>query len=269
MNPTNENDDLDFIDDLLPELDGGENVESDPEPEPEPAEPGLEPEPTASDPEPEDWAARFEAEEKRRKDSQKSFQDEHQARLQLERELAELRQKAETAEPEVDDEFDEDAFYEDPAAALKMLQKQARESAAESQRQTAALRMELLEEKERSKHSDYDDLVSDFLVSEMHKDPLIQAQWRKAGGTPEKAYEMAKRLRALSAPADSTSETREEMEARIRKEITEEQEQNHHKRPGRTLSGHASAKPPPALKRGEVRLPETDQELLMEALAFD
>ena len=197
MDPAIDNDDFDL--DIPPSAEfiseGEPTAEESPAPEPQ-AEPSPEPEPETPaspdeqgadepEPEPENWETRYEAELKRRKDSQRSYNEEHQARLRLERELEEMRalntRSATPEEPEP--EFDEEAFYDDPAAAIKAMRAQQQQQFAEIQQQQHRQRIQMLEDMARRQHSDYDELVTEFLVPEMQKDSVLATEWRKSGGT--------------------------------------------------------------------------------------
>jgi len=103
-------------------------------------------------------------------------------------------------------------------------------------------------------------------VPEMQGNNLLQAEWQKAGGTPDAAYDIAKRLRAIRTPSDA-AESPAEMEARIRSEL-EAEIRGKAPKPGRTLSDQGTSRPPPRQKPGAVNLPEDDTELLLEAISY-
>jgi len=145
-----------------------------------------------------DWEKRF-------KDTEKAFQAERRKSSELEGRIAAL-EAGSPATAEEDDDFDfEEEYAEDPAKALKEMNRRQtaaiQRAADEAARKTAenlesAQRDDSLAAQEaqaRKDHSDYDQLVNDEFIQRVQKSEELQAAWQNSGGTAEAAYKLAKR----------------------------------------------------------------------------
>jgi len=148
--------------------------------------------------------------EKRFKDTQKSFQEERQARKDLEAkvdELSKLKQDGQTTAKQDNEVKDiisnfKEQFEEDPETAIanafqQLNQKvdQVNANATNTKDQVlnaSAAEMARQEELARKEFSDYDDVVNDSFLDELQKSPALVAQWQQMGGKPEHAYKLAK-----------------------------------------------------------------------------
>jgi len=227
----------------------------------EPNEDVVPPTPKAQDQEPEgdspadppatDWEKRF-------KDTQKSFNQERQARLDLERKFNEFQQAQEAGKVTAQQKQDADAilkkleadFENDPSGATKEAIRQVQQmvnQVKEAQQQTRA-EMENARAAEWSRkeaafkanHPDYDEIVTQEFVNELMGSETLRAQLANAGGTVEAAYELATRyqyLRTGQLPASVKKEESAAPEAPPKKQV-------------KTLSDVASA-PPKEKKKGD------------------
>lgn len=146
--------------------------------------------------------------EKRRKDSETAFNEEHKARLALEKKFAELEAKLTapateaaqpqaTTQPTAEDLTKEvlEKWEDDPSEAIKFLtQKLTTKQSAEleSMRQELVAReLDTQEAQAKQVHSDYDE-VMEFLVPKMKESPTLHSEWQQKGGTAEAAYKIGK-----------------------------------------------------------------------------
>lgn len=159
-----------------------------------------------------DWEKRF-------KDTQRSFNDEHQKRLQLERELEQFRQSqkqgdvTEKQEEQVEKILADlkTQFEEDPDAAFGNALKMMVEQNAKTQRQIVEMRKQdearmsqQIDQQERAakkRHEDYEQFVDDGFVQELQSSPELIRRWNEeavnlGGDRAEAAYQVAKRHRA-------------------------------------------------------------------------
>jgi len=239
-------DDLDFIDEIVADLPEIETVETDSMAEDggthdevvTDEEPSEDTETSkADDEQPEvDWETRLATEEKRRKDSQAAYNTEHQKRLELEQRLAELESKANQPEkataPTEEDLLDkyQDMFSEDPQEAIAMLARGLKEQQDLNRReleqklaqaQQDAYNAELIRQENamRDQHEDYDAIVTEYLAPKMQEDPALAQQWRNNGGTASAAYNLGKTLKErddyLSDPDSFRNKLKEELMAEI------------------------------------------------------
>jgi hypothetical protein len=205
--------------------------------------------------------------EKRMKDNQASYTREHQRVLELEKELAALRERAAArpdADPDADpDEGDGDWFADGEKDGEGKTEKDGKRADAkdplqerldrieqkleEAQRQEALREWRRKEEAFRAGHEDYDELVEQFVVPEFERSPETRRRWEAEGATPEKAYELAKRLK-LTAEIAADPEAYKEQ---LRQELMESRKDDGtpRKRPAR-VSG--SSTPPPAEADGRA-----------------
>ena len=239
---------------LLGELDNDSDgelipVETDEEPEDEVV--ATDEEETTDDDEPgeetPDLEAQLESANKRVKDNQASYQKEHQENLRLQEELERLR--ANDAEPEPatgDGEFDEDAFYDDPAAAIKAMREERKRDIAQLRDEQSQRQLEVAEAEARKGHEDYDSVINDFLVPKMKEDPVVLQKWVDNGRSPEFAYQMGKEMMEFEAYQKDPEGFRD----RLREELKQEASGNKPKI-GKTLSSTTSA-------RGKVSKQESE-----------
>ena len=223
------------------------------------------PEPEAVEPEKktptvEELMADLERAEKRVKDNQNNWQEEHQARLALEKRLAEL-EAAKPSTPSDDksdkSELDEDSFFDDPVAAIRKIREEQRklqeEQAAAMQAEIQRLReeqwrkdMARQEAEMRAQHEDYDAVVTEFLTPQMKEDSTLQAEWQRRGGTASAAYELGRVLKERAEIRENPDAYRERLREELLKEI-----QGDKPKIGKTLSGSPSG-------RGRVAEPAND-----------
>lgn len=163
--------------------------------------------------------------EKRFKDTQKAFNEEHQKRLELERGYNEIKdrlnqftQRAEAGETtakqdktveETLKEFNE-MFEEDPKAAIEKALKHitkltgnVREEARADAIQAAdiAARQRQIEASEkalRKEKPDYDQLVDESFINRLRSSAELHQQWQQSGGDAAAAYELARREKAMA-----------------------------------------------------------------------
>ena len=223
------------------------------------AKPDESTQPKAKDSEPDtDWEKRF-------KDTQRSFNDEHQKRLQLERELNQFRESQ--RQGEVSEKQQEQVekiltdlkskFEDDPDAAFADALKMMTEQNARVERQISDMRKQdearttqQIEQQEvaaKKRHEDYEQFVDDDFVQELQSSAdLIRRLHEEAvnlgGDRAEAAYQIAKRHRAYqeylrTGEMPDYAVTKKE-DAPKKKEI-------------KTLSDVSSA-PPPKGKKGKV-----------------
>jgi len=212
-----------------------------------------------TDEQPENWQERFSTEEKRRKDSQTAYNNEHQRRLQLEKELESLKQNAtakaeqEQSEQEADllDKYRE-KFTEDPEEAvafvtqeLRNLQKRSedrlRQEMQRIQEEAYQRELDRQEQLARKTHEDYDAIVTEYLAPKMEADPSLINRWRDSGGTAEAAYELGKKLKSYEDFEKNPDAYREQIKQELLAEIKSSNPQV-----GDTLAGDNSHK-----KKGE------------------
>ena len=201
------------------------------------------------------------AEKKRREDSQKKFQEEHQARLEAQRELDALRIQLANASPaeapvpaaeaiplDLDSDEFNDKFDEDPRAAMawalkeqaKAMQQQigAMTTQREADREAAYVdRMNREENAMRAAHDDYDAVVTDYLAPLMESEPSLVSEWKKKGGTAEAAYKLGKKRKAF----EEYQKDPEAHDARIREQALAEAK-GEPKKIGTTLAGVTSTR---------------------------
>jgi hypothetical protein len=105
----------------------------------------------------------------------------------------------------------ETAFEDDPLAAIKnallAMEKKvdsnrglSREDVELVSQQRA---IELAEAEFRKSNSDYDTFVDASFIEELRNSPQLNTAWRKNGGDPKAAYELAKRERAVKEYRDT------------------------------------------------------------------
>lgn len=199
--------------------------------------------------------------EKRLKDTYSNYTKERQARLELERTVAQLQGQMQsmqepasktTSKPAADsDVFKEfrENFDDDPEAAIEKLiqdrinsvEQQINEVGSREQRKEAA-KLDQQEAEARSKYDDYDEVMVPF-VELLKSDPKIHEAWVNNGRTAEAAYQLARRkatfdkyLQTGELPTQEKSENGEPTKPP--------------KRRGRTLSNVQSQSPAPVAKSG-------------------
>lgn len=204
--------------------------------------------------------------EKRVRDTQSQWQKDHQELVELRKSLEATKQQAEQQrdaakvkasgdDPEVRKWY-KDKWNEDPeVASWEHIEKRAAELKAEIKsirdeyaKQAETMRMEIeareirrQEAESRQKHSDYDAVVTEFLVPEMQKDPSIERKWSEMGRTAEAAYTLGKQLRESQEFLRDPAKARERIKAEILAEI---EKQSRTKGKTETLAGVAGRPPP-------------------------
>lgn len=239
-----QDDEIGNEDDGLPETDSdAETVEEEAAGEDSAGKGKPEPAPSADD-----IAARLEAMEKRFKDTQRSWHEEHQARLEAEKRLAERSKTAPPdAGPDSDPETEDDSYLtpgerarlrkiDELAAAIETLTKKQEERAKVEAWEAAAAPV-------RDEHDDFDAVVNEHFQEAWEKDPAIQQEFQEAGGTPEAAYTIGARIRDL---AEITKDP-ESYKARLREELLKEL--------GQPSNGNGNGKKHPT-PQGVPRKPE-------------
>jgi len=163
---------------------------------------------------------------KRFKDTQKAFHDERQARLKLESDMTAMKAQLEefskraaagdatTKEQKAVTKIVEDletAFEDDPLAAIKNALL-AMEKKVDSNRGLSREDVELVSQQRaievaeaefRKANTDYDSFVDAAFIDELRNSPQLNTAWRKNGGDPKAAYELAKRERAVKEYRDT------------------------------------------------------------------
>lgn len=190
--------------------------------------------------------------EKRFKDTQASYTREREARLALERRIAELEAAqaapkdaapAEDGEDEVLTGFQE-RFEDDPKAAIAWALRQLRgKVGAEVETvRTELARRELSRQEEdaRAKYKDYDAVVTDFLVPKIQADPGMRAHWQKEGGTAEAAYRLGRNLMEYEEFQRDPSAYRTRIKDELKAELSAGDDTP------KTLTSVSSGKPPKA-----------------------
>lgn len=138
----------------------------------------------------------LEASDKRVRDNQSSYHKEHQARLELEKEIEKLKAK-EAGEDWAfldDDKPDADDSGKSKPQAQNLdavKQELSTELQTELERKMA---WDMAEKEVRAEHGDYDELLENVLLPELQGSESLQAKFREQGGSPQVAYEMAKKI---------------------------------------------------------------------------
>lgn len=202
--------------------------------------------------------------EKRLKDTYSNYSRERNARLELERQVAQLqgqmdaiKQEAsnQTSQPvstqEAYEKFRAD-FDEDPEAAIEKLvqsridelQEQISEIGSRDAKKEAA-RLDQQEAKCREKYQDYDEVMVPFLEL-LKTDPKVHEAWVSNGRTAEAAYQLARKKAAFDKYLD-TGEMPE-----VEKSDNGEPTKPPNRR-GRTLSNVQSQSPSAPAKSGPAK----------------
>lgn len=191
--------------------------------------------------------------EKRMKDNQASYTREHQKVLELERQLTALRSKRKASEADDDDgdgygwfadeeEGDDEGEGADDNGKPDPIQERLdriEQKLEEAKQQEALAAWKQKEDAFRAEHPEYDDLVDQFVVPEFERNPEAKKKWQADGASPEKAYELGRKLKLAREILDDP----EAYEERLKQRIMGKGEP---RRPAR-VSGN-SAPPPPADK---------------------
>ena len=223
--------------DGLPLNESGE-IEETKAAEPEKSEEVSEPEPKAEDTKPEETVtetteeaktetpevqSKLDIAEKRRKDSERTYQEEHQRlleaekqRLELEAKLQQFEETKRKADIEQQVKADEgiktlleqakEKWEDDPLTAMEFL---AEGLATQNAAKTASVeeavnkRFEELRQADmvrqettaRATHTDYDEVVNDGFITKLQSDAKTYAAWQERGGTAEAGYQLGKELK--------------------------------------------------------------------------
>ena len=105
---------------------------------------------------------------------------------------AATKRESEERKVDIEDEFSA-KFEEDPEEAIKWMRKQMNEEILSVRQEVYAREIERQEKAAKTKHDDYDDVVTDYLIPLMQEDPSLKQKWQKLGGTAEAAYELGKK----------------------------------------------------------------------------
>ena len=144
----------------------------------------------------EEWEKEKANLEKRVNDNRASYQREHQAKLDLEKRLAELEAKQKEESDDDDDWLSDDYDDKQDSKELKELRDQVedlKKSEAERAEAAASEAWERAAEPERKKFDDFDEVV-DKVAAAYEADADIQAKFEELGRTPEAAYKIGKEL---------------------------------------------------------------------------
>jgi len=217
--------------------------------------------------------------EKRLKDTYSNYTKERQARLELEKTVAQLQgqmaamQQSQPSEPTSKPVTDSDAFKEfrdnfddNPEAAIEKLiqsrttelQQQINEVGSREQKKEAA-RLDQQEAECRKKYKDYDEVMTPF-VELLKTDPTTHEAWVSNGRSAEAAYQLAKR----KADYDKYLATGVMPEPEKSEETGEPAKPPN--RRGRTLSNVQSQSPAPVAKTGPAAGIPTHQSQFAEHL---
>lgn len=131
--------------------------------------------------------------EKRVNDNRASYQREHQAKLDLEKRVAELEAK-QNEESDDDEDWLSDGTQD--SKELEELRKQVEDLNQRDVERTQALaaeKWELASKPLREKHSDFDEYV-DAVADAYDGNAELQAKFEEMGRTPEAAYKLGKQL---------------------------------------------------------------------------
>lgn len=216
-----------FIDTLLPNTDGDEVILDETEVQDNVNETTTEvikedaPEEVAEETEVEDANSdEDDPYEKRFKDTQKAFQEEHKENLELKRKLEEIEAQNKEPEPQsepayTDEEFAKD-FDEDPKAAIEKKNASIKaEMEASVQQQIARGKMEAAEEAFKESHPDYDDVVNTQFIEDLKTNSALQEKWTQNGRSPKAAYNLAKQINESKAFLDDPAAAREALKQEI------------------------------------------------------
>ena len=176
-----------------------------------------------------DLQSELEKIEKRRKDTEKAYQAEHQARLKLEKELDEAKKQKESSQEEDDDDDDDENLLfdvDDPDDeegndsdkeekptddSVKAELDEVKQKTEELEKKQALEIWERASDKVREKHTDFDEVVYDHFYKSFEASPKIQEEFRKKGSTPEAAYELGLKIKgyndALEGNKEKTDDT--------------------------------------------------------------
>jgi len=177
--------------------------------------------------------------EQRYKDTHKTYNEEHRQLLDAQKRINDLEAnytaltKAQTATPVLDDDDSEEFLkkieevsQDDPVEAIKLvaqhhsgLSKELLEqNMVKIQEQLRQQKLDIEQEIMRERHSDFDEVVTDYLVPQMQENPAIVQQWTNAGGTARAAYELGVNLKK----SQDILKDPEAYEKRLRQKIEDE-----------------------------------------------
>lgn len=196
--------------------------------------------------------------EKRRRDSQATYNKEHEELIGLKAKLELFESNtatataapAETAAKPDDGEWDrqiEEAFEDDPAKAFKMLQKKmvevtndAKKIAQEEVERFQNQQIASQEVSFKKDHPDYDEVIKENFAPAFESNPAIRERWEKDGRSVEAAYKIGKEIKDYRAHLENPEALKEQMRKQILAEM--EKEKPNSKGGAATLSGVTSKK---------------------------
>ena len=165
---------------------------------------------------------KLEASDKRVRDNQTSYHQEHSIRLELEKELAELKKKNDTDDGFGfldDDEDDPDKKKGQKIDVEKIKKDVANEVSQQVSQSLSEQRWNEAEEKARSTHGDYDDVIDKYLLPELEGNAPLAAKFREMGGNPEAAYKLGQMIK-------TRQEFESDPDAYLERRIAEKQTKN-------------------------------------------
>jgi len=191
--------------------------------------------------------------EQRYKDTHKTYNEEHRLLLDAQKRITELEanytaaSNAQTAPPVLDDDSSEEFLkkieevsQDDPVEAIKLIAKNQsslgkeflEQEMAKIQEQLRQQKLDIEQEMMRERHSDFDEVVTDYLVPQMQENPAIVQQWTNAGGTAKAAYELGVTLKK----SQDILKDPEAYEKQLRQKIEEENKSARNKDEGGTTT---------------------------------
>lgn len=168
--------------------------------------------------------------EERRKDSERTYQREHQELVRIQKQLADAEAEKDAAALASEDwvttfrsQMDE---LDNPAdaiegALLEMGKRiAAQEKAIDEKLAVADNAVQLREEAVvRSAHEDFDDVVKGFFVPVVESNAGVMKEWQDKGSTVQAAYDIGTRLKDTSEIQKDPDAYRQQLEQQIRAEI--------------------------------------------------
>lgn len=180
---------------------------------------------------------------KRFTDTQRSYHQERQARLDLEKRLGSVAPQSPDGQPAGDGDAEESYLTPREREMLADV-KEVKRMLREQQEQQAVAAWDRAADKVRGKHDDFDDAVAQFQSAWESDAAGIRDEFAKDGGTPEAAYRIGSRLRDTAEMLKDPQAYREKLKAEILAEAGQNGNNGgghpqQHKLAGRTSRGPA------------------------------
>jgi hypothetical protein len=190
---------------------------------------GEKPKAEVEDPPAEDKPKDLEAElatlEKRFKDTQRSWHEEHQGRLDSDKRLADMQAQLDalSAKKDAGEQGDGEESWLSQSERGLLAKIEARidklAAAMEAQQEREGARQwDAAEKPVKEAHDDYDDVVYSVFKPAYDKDEALQAEFREAGGTPQAAYEIGQRLKETQEMLKDPVAYREKLKNELKQE---------------------------------------------------